>query len=104
MSVHPGLGMRTPRRPSPARHLLMAFLAAFFAGCDGVEQARSCQRYVACIRALDASLGRETDLERFDAGGACWGSEEGALLCERACTRGIEWYSTQPGAPAECQP
>lgn len=83
---------------------LLAVAAALAAACDGVEQADACERYVACVRALDVSLDRVTDLDRFDVGGACWGSEEGALLCERACDRGLEWQSRQSAAPAECQP
>ena len=92
-------------RSSPRSWLtLFAAAAALSAACDGVEQAGACERYVACIQAVDANLGRATDVDRFDAGGACWGSEEGALLCERACNRGLEWQGRQPTAPAECQP
>lgn len=102
--MHPRERMRRPLRDGPARMSLMAVVAALLAGCDGVPQTQSCERYVACIRTLDASRGHETDLERFDAGGACWGSEEGALLCDRACTRGLEYQKQQPDAPAECGP
>lgn len=92
------------RSPSRSWLSLLAVAAALGAACDGVEQAGACERYVACIRALDATLDRATDLDRFDVGGACWGSEEGALLCERACNRGLEWQARQAAAPGECQP
>jgi hypothetical protein len=71
----------------------------------GVEQAPACARYTACIRALDERVERETDLDRFDPGGPCWGSEVGGTLCERACTRGLAWEAARnPDPPAECRP
>lgn len=76
------------------------------AGCRAeVEQAPACARYTACIRALDDAANRETDLDRFDPGGGCWGSEVGATACEHACTRGLDWEARRnPAPPAECQP
>ena len=79
-------------------------LAVFGCG-EGVEQAPSCARYTACIRALDEARGIETDLDRFDPGGPCWNSEEGALVCERACTAGLAFEARRsPDPPAECVP
>lgn len=74
--------------------------------CDAeVEQAPACARYTACIRALDEAAERETNLDRFDPGGACWGSEEGGTLCERSCVRGLEWEARRNAQPPqECQP
>jgi hypothetical protein len=74
--------------------------------CDeGVGQAAACERYVACIRALDQRRGQITNLDRFEAGGPCWGSQEGATLCERACVRGLQWEAQRDlAAPVECDP
>lgn len=70
-----------------------------------VEQRPACARYTACIRALDEAADRETDVDRFDPGGACWGSEDSATACERACTRGLAWEASRSAiTPAECQP
>lgn len=79
-------------------------MLATLAACRAeVEQAPACARYTACIRALDEAAGRETDLDRFDPGGACWGSETGATACARACTRGLAWEARRNTAPlAEC--
>jgi len=84
-------------------------LAPLVACQASVEQAPACVRYTACIRALDelaeGPQPRETNLDRFDPGGACWGSETGALLCERACARGLRWETRRnPTPPPECQP
>lgn len=80
-------------------------VSGVFAACGGVEQAPACDRYTTCIRALDERMERETNLDRFDPGGACWGSEEGGTLCERACERGLLWEATRnPDPPAECRP
>lgn len=69
------------------------------AGCTASPpQAASCAQYVECVRTLDARDGVETDVERFEAHGDCWGSDEGALLCARACTRGIEQLRRSTGA------
>jgi hypothetical protein len=81
------------------------FLAALVACREGVEQAPACERYTACIRALDDAAGRETDLDRFDPGGGCWGSDVGGTLCERACERGLAFESRRnPVLPMECRP
>lgn len=80
-------------------------VAALVACREGVEQAPACARYTACIRALDEAAGRETDLDRFDPGGACWGSDAGATLCARACDRGLAFEQRRsPAPPLECQP
>lgn len=79
--------------------------AAFLSCGGGVEQAPSCARYAECIRALDELRGIETDLDRFDPGGPCWGSEEGAKVCTQACTRGLAFEAERwPDPPAECRP
>lgn len=70
-----------------------------------VEQTTACARYTACVRALDEASSRETDVDRFDPGGACWGSEAGATLCDRACTRGLAWEARRSASPPEeCRP
>lgn len=75
------------------------------AGCDAPTQAESCQRYVACIRALDERDGKETNVDRFDPGGACWNGEEQAHVCDQSCERGLEWLSDRyDDLPAECVP
>ena len=66
-------------------------------GCAEVEQSASCEEYVACIRAQDAVSGVETDLERFEADGDCWGNPEGAALCDRA-TRSTSRFLTRSSA------
>jgi len=88
------------------RAALLGVLLLPLAACRAeVEQAPACARYTACIRALDEAAGRETDVDRFDPGGACWGSETGATACERACTRGLRWEAQRNAtAPAECRP
>lgn len=75
-------------------------------GCEAtVEQAPACARYTECIRALDERSGQPTDLDRFDPGGACWGSEQGAELCEHACERGLRWEAERrDDPPQECRP
>lgn len=74
-------------------------------GCAEVEQSASCEEYVACIRAQDAVSGVETDLNRFEDDGDCWGNPEGAALCDRACTNGLEWMRDEVAdLPEECEP
>ena len=67
------------------------WMLALVWGCAEVEPSASCEEYVACIRSQDAVSGVETDLARFEEGGACWDSPQGAGLCDRACTNGLEW-------------
>lgn len=91
------------RHPS----LFVALLAASLLGaCNSpYEQAQSCEQYTACIRAQDELDGVETNLDRFDPGGACWGSEEQSKVCERACTRGLAFErARRADAPVECGP
>jgi hypothetical protein len=74
-------------------------------GCAEVEQSASCEEYVECIRSRDAVSGVETDLARFEEDGACWGNPEGAGLCDRACTNGLEWMRDEVAdLPEECGP
>lgn len=83
----------------------LALLAATLASCEGPEQAPTCQQYTACIRALDQAAGFETNLDRFDPGGACWASEEQGKLCAQACSRGLIWERERWAVlPEVCQP
>ena len=83
--------------------LMLGFLLAAACATE-VEQAPVCEHYVECIRSLDELAGVETDLDRFDPGGACWGSEEQGKICIRACTRGLEWENERrTDAPEACR-
>ena len=59
---------------------------------------------MACQQAIDAQLGQETDLLRFEADGECWGGiEAGAQLCDRSCVKGLEFLrERQPDLPEAC--
>lgn len=75
----------------------------FFAACADVTQTDSCAAYVDCVQAMDDQLGTGTDLDRFEAGGVCWGNPEGAALCDRACGNGLEWMrDAYSDLPEEC--
>lgn len=85
----------------------LGFLAALLLGAckPSGEQAAACEQYTACVRAQDQLDGVETNLDRFDPGGACWGSEEQSRVCERACTRGLAFErARRADAPPECGP
>ncbi len=85
--------------------LLAASATASAAGCDEAEQADTCERYVACVRAIDEREGRFTNLDRFDPGGACWGRDEQAHVCEQSCEAGLAWLAERiPDPPVECSP
>ena len=76
---------------------------ALAAGCAEVTQTASCADYVSCIQAIDDAAGTETDLDRFDVGGVCWGNPEGAALCDRACGNGLAWMrESYSNLPEEC--
>jgi hypothetical protein len=83
-------------------------LLGLLGGCSGedLEQSASCAQYVACIAAMDATRGTETDLLRFAPEGSCWGfSEAGFDLCDRACTDGLAFVQERYTAPPEeCLP
>jgi len=50
-------------------------------------------------------LGIATNVDRFAADGACWGSHEGAELCTTACERGLTFLAeSEPDAPEACIP
>lgn len=86
------------------RWLAPLFVLGLVACDDGEAQAPVCEQYTACIRSLDELAGVETNLDRFDPGGACWNSEEGAKSCARACTRGLEWErARRVDAPDSCR-
>ncbi len=74
--------------------------------CGGsVDQSAACHEYVACVGALDAARDQTTNVDRYAAGGACWGSEEGATLCDRSCAKGLAWMRERINdLPQECQP
>ena len=77
------------------------------AGCWGlpVDQSPECATYVRCIDALDRAAGQTTNLDRYDAQGACWGNPELGRGCTTSCRRGLERLRTrEPSLPAECQP
>jgi hypothetical protein len=84
---------------------LILLVSSVGAGCtEAVTQSEDCAAYVECVRAIDARDGVETDVERFEADGDCWGSDEGATLCDRACTRGADYLRRQSGPlPQECE-
>ena len=79
-----------------------------FGGCgeDNLEQSASCAQYVACVAAMDATSGTETNLLRFEPEGSCWGfSQAGFDLCDRACTDGLAFVQERYTAPPEeCRP
>lgn len=79
-----------------------------FLGCvacgGGIEPTPDCETYVACVRAHDAALGIETDLDRFESGGACWDNGEIATLCDDGCRNGLDWLRTAwDPAPEACR-
>lgn len=57
-------------------------------GC-GAEQGPECKAFVVCVEELDSLRNTETNVDRFLPGGACWGGEKGAAVCEAACRRGV---------------
>ncbi|HEX5751796.1 MAG TPA: hypothetical protein VFZ09_36590 [Archangium sp.] len=75
-------------------------------GCEGRQpQSASCQKFVACVNALDEARGSRTNLARFEPEGACWGSPEGAKLCGDACERGVGvMRERMPELPGACAP
>lgn len=87
--------------PTPLR---LFWVAALLSACADTAQTQACQDYVACQQAIDAQLGQETDLLRFEAAGECWGGiEAGAQLCDRSCVKGLEFLrARQPDLPEEC--
>lgn len=72
--------------------------------CNAVEQTPACAQYVDCIDARDATLGIETNVDRFASGGDCWGSPEGQELCDVSCENGLAYLASLEDAPAECSP
>lgn len=76
------------------------------AGCNGpVEQRIACAEYVSCIEARDGLRGSTTNVRRFETDGGCWGSPEGADLCETACVNGLAFLrEREQGLPEECSP
>ena len=77
---------------------------ALLVGCAESNQTPTCAQYVACVRALDAQEDVTTNAKRFEPGGACWGSPEGAELCDRACKGGLAYQqSIAPDGPEVCR-
>ena len=85
--------------------VLMMLAASAWVGCgESVGQSGTCAAYVQCVEAMDARDGVDTDVDRFEVSGACWGSEEGATLCDRACTNGLDYIRQRdPQLPQECR-
>ncbi|MCB9742078.1 MAG: hypothetical protein H6741_09235 [Alphaproteobacteria bacterium] len=80
-------------------------LAALTACGGEVPQTEACAAYVACVEARDLELGIRTNLDRFEPGGACWGSAEGGALCDRGCSSGLAWMQdAYADLPEACDP
>lgn len=75
-------------------------------GCaEPLSPTPACVSYVSCLEARDATLGIQTDAVRFDVGGDCWGNDEIAALCDRACDNGLAWMRAQiDDLPGACLP
>ncbi len=72
---------------------------------SGEAQSEDCAAYVQCLAARDQVLGSTTNVARFQADGACWGSIPGAEACDHACRRGLDWLrSHESGLPEVCKP
>ena len=86
--------------------LLAITLCLFASGCSGpVEQRTACAEYVSCIAARDGLRGSTTNVHRFEADGDCWGSPEGADLCETSCVNGLAFLrDREQNLPEECSP
>lgn len=81
----------------------MRWLVLLLIGCAQVEQSASCATYVSCVQAQDAIKGIETDVVRFEPGGACWINPDAGALCDRGCTNGMLWIQeTGSDLPEEC--
>lgn len=91
------------RSVQKAGAMLLITFALGACSSEGPAQTEACEAYVSCLQARDARLGVQTNADRFEAGGACWGSEDGAHLCDTACSRGLEFLASHDPAP-ECQP
>ena len=91
--------------PGARRWAGVGLMAMSLAGCGGRQpQAAACQHFVACVKELDAQRSMSTNVVRFEASGGCWGSPEGAELCTKACTRGLEVIRRAAPVPAGCAP
>ncbi len=92
-----------PRGPLLA--LLLAAATQVGACASGEVQSGDCATYVLCLAARDQAMGTSTDVARFQADGACWGSIPGAEACDHACRRGLDWLrSHESGLPSACTP
>jgi hypothetical protein len=89
---------------------LLGLVAATLAsGCWGpaVDPSPECAGYVRCIEAIDlaATPPQETDLVRYQVGGACWGNHVLGDGCTTSCRRALDRIRPrQPAPPAECAP
>jgi len=78
-------------------------LLLLLVGCADVEPTDACIEYVSCIQAQDEVNGLQTDLVRFEAGGACWTNPDIAALCDRGCVNGMDWLQEAgENLPQEC--
>jgi hypothetical protein len=75
------------------------------AACEAPQPTDACSRYTECVRALDEQRAQETNLDRFDPGGACWGHHEQARVCTAACEAGRALvFERWEDPPEECAP
>lgn len=85
--------------------LLPLTLLGAACGSPPVDQTSACAEWVECVAARDAALGTTTDYQRFDVGGACWGSQEGADLCTTSCEQGLTFLrDNYDDVPEGCLP
>jgi hypothetical protein len=80
----------------------VAVMSACLGACGGEPQSTECRQFVACVRALDAQDGRDTNTLRFEAGGPCWGGAVGAKLCTDSCARGLVYIRRAASVPTAC--
>ena len=86
------------------RLLILMCLSSTIIGCADPKQSSECAQYVSCVRAMDESEGVTTNAARFEPEGACWGGPEGAALCTRACSGGLDYIkAAYADLPEACQ-
>lgn len=87
--------------------MITLLIFSWLLGCEGeITPTPACEAYVACLSARDEARGLNTDMVRFEAGGACWGSHESAEFCDGGCARGLAWLQEAEAdtLPGECAP
>jgi hypothetical protein len=90
------------RRPSPARLAVVVAVvgavaggAAALGGCGPTE---TCRAWVACQRAVDASV----DVAAWEDGGSCWVAPRAAAACDAQCDAALAGLRALPDPPAVC--